>query len=86
MAVRQLTHMLDRGSYVEPHLCVNIGDLSLKRADGSEFSVEILPGHDADSFEYRYGGVYREIDRSDFLQAVAPFGVPAESFAQPAGQ
>jgi hypothetical protein len=86
IAVRRLTQMLDRGTSTEPHSCVNIGHLSLKRADGSQFSLEILPGHDARFFEYRYGGVYRRIDRSDFMQSVAPFGVPIESFVEPAGQ
>ena len=86
LAIRRLTQMLNRGVFTEPHPCTDIGQLILKRGDRSQLLIEILPGHDADFFEYRYGGAYRRVSRADFLDAVAAFGVPVESFAGPGSE
>ena len=85
MAVSRLTRMLDRGSTTEPHPCASIGYLRLERADGSELSVSLLHEHNTEFFEYSHDAVYRRIARQEFFEAISPFCVPLESFAQPSG-
>ncbi len=72
-----LMNVLRAGRKSEQHLCADYGELILSYKDGVSVKLTILPGHDAERYEFRKDGLY-SMPRKDFFEALRALGVPEE--------
>ena len=59
----------------EQHNCGNSGVILIRRKDGTDDEVFILPGHDERYYEYRLDSRICRVDREPFLAALKALGL-----------
>ncbi len=62
--------------------CGDIGTLKIRYANGTTDTLELLPGHDSASYEFRFGnGLYR-LSRERFFQVLRDVGVDTAKISE----
>lgn len=74
-AVEALVAVLRDCTNGTDHKCGSRGTLVLKRASGATVRMDFLPGHKAEWYELRYGGILYRVPRAAFVEAMRRIGV-----------
>ena len=68
--------ILRQGRKSREHKCLNHGNLILFYADGTSVELGILPGHNDNRYEFRFGESLYSMPRKEFIGALQAMGVP----------
>jgi hypothetical protein len=75
-AIQHLLTLIQNAKPVEFHKCSAGGEIILYLPDDYEYRyVEILPGHDPNSYEVRRAGQPYRLPRAEFMSALKALGV-----------
>ena len=73
--VDAILDVLRRGVGQEDHKCAEIGTAAITFGDGQAVTIEILPGHKSENYEFRYQRDNYWVPRDAFLAALEKAGV-----------
>ena len=73
--IDDLLAVLRSAERASEHKCANCGSIWIQRPDGDYYELGILPGHDPEYYEYRYGSRINRVKREPFLAALHAMGV-----------
>jgi hypothetical protein len=76
-AIAMLMGVIAKSEETRDHRCGSIGVIKLATRAGKTEELEILPGHDAQHYEYRFNQCINRVDRESFYKAMKAFGVKA---------
>jgi hypothetical protein len=65
------------------HKCGNSGTITIRKKDGAEEVLGILPGHDGKYYEFRYGSRINRVNREPFLAVMKSLGVGQVKLSPP---
>ena len=83
-AVAELVRIVMRASrQLLDHACDEIGAMSFEYGDGHLESVDLLPGHDREHFEFRASGRLFQIDRTAFYESLRKGGLDPSALEDP---
>lgn len=59
----------------EDHKCSSRGQIRFIQSNGSQVTIEFLPGHDVSHYEFRLNNKNYRVPRADFVRALLPLGI-----------
>ncbi len=81
--VDTILEVLRQGIRHSDHKCAKVGAAAITFADGQTITIDILPGHTADNYEFRYKGCNYFVPRDAFLIALKNAGIDTELLPAP---
>ena len=82
-AIEAFEALIAAAEETSDHKCSNRGQVTLRRADGSETVYRVLPGHDPAYYEYRIGQKIYRVPREDFIAVMALIGAKEVPLGRP---
>lgn len=73
--IQALLDVFQNAERTGEHKCGSSGTLMIRKQNGSTEKLHILPGHQAEYYEYRYGSRINRVNRARFLAALRAMGV-----------
>ena len=78
--IRRLLAVLAQSRSGMDHKCQAAGWFRIEYEDGKEMSIDFLPGHNVERYEYRYGLGVHSMRRDEFFQALRVSGIETNGF------
>jgi len=75
-ALKQL--FMEEGLSHSDHKCASLGHFKFVTSEGIK-TIEILPGHDEDYYEFRYDKKAYRIDRGKYISALKKLSIPEKA-------
>jgi len=73
--IQAFIKLVKSGEETKDHRCASVGQIIFERKNGRKSEIMILPGHNADRYEFRHRGKIFSVPRDEFITALKNLGV-----------
>ena len=73
-AIQTMARIFSRARSCRDHKCASIGTISFI-AEAGTISLEVLPGHNADKYEFRVDGGIYQLPRESYIHSLVSAGI-----------
>jgi len=82
VACASLFKLLQAGRFRMDHKCAEIGSFTIHYPTGKTDAIDVLPGHDEASYEFRFGNWLYHVPRDRFYQILQDAGIDVSKIPQ----